>query len=185
MRRRPPPKRDLLEALTDAEAACVLRQHLARHPELREEVVGFVRSKFATVDRDGVAAAVRAAILAISVDDIWDRSGERVDGYVEEVDAAWEVFTEALDPFSDQVVRLFAGGEPAAALATLEGALVALHDLPQDSGDDDALSRAQDFPAEAAATLVDRWVAAGGGASDPAFLRQAVPRWPNVLAHRR
>jgi hypothetical protein len=171
--------------MTEAEAASVLRQLLARHAELRWEALGLVRSQLATVERAGVAEAVRDAMLAVSLDDIWDRSGARRDGYVEEVEAAWEVFEEALAPFSDEVVRMLEVGETDAARATVEGALVALHDLPRDHGNDSALSRAEDFPGEAAGTLVDRWAAAGGGPLGDAFLQRFVPRWATFLARHR
>ena len=37
----------------------------------------------------------------VSLDDIWDRSGARRDGYVEEVEAAWEVPAEAVAVWGD------------------------------------------------------------------------------------
>lgn len=184
MSRRKRGTRDLLTAMTDAEAARVLRQLLSRHPELRSEAMGLARADLAAVEREGVAEAVRDAILAVSLEDIWDRSGSRRDGYVEEVEAAWEVFEEAFEPFANEVVRLVELGETAAARVTVEGALVALHGLPRAPGNDSALSRAEDFPGEAAATLVGRWLTAGGGPLDDVFVQRFVPRWATFLTRR-
>lgn len=173
-------KRDMLAALSDAEAASVLRQLLSRHPELRSVALDVARAQLTGVERAEVTEGVRDAILAVSLEDIWSRCGARYGAYVEEGEAAWEVFDETLAPFANEVVRLVELGEADAARVTIEGALEALHDLPRDAGNDCALSRAPDWPGEAAGTLLERWSAAGGGPLDDEFWR-LVPRWESFL----
>jgi hypothetical protein len=183
MSRRKPPPGDLLASMTEAEAAWVLRGLLVRHPELRDEARELLHGEIARSSRADVAVGVRGAVLGASLREVWDRAGAHAHGYVDEADAAWELCEEALEPFVDEMERLLGVGELVAARASFEGILLGLYGLPR-VPEDGALSRAEDFPSEAALGLVDRWLAAGGPAPDRATIARVAPKWSAALSRR-
>lgn len=169
-------RKKVLDVLRDDEAAVVLRQLLVRHPELVPEVEAIAKDILPPRSRDAVAEAVAMAILAVTLDDIWDRSGRQDDRYVAENEAAWDVFEAVMKPFEDDVVRLVSIGHMDDARITVEGILIGLYSLP-DPREHEALARAEDWPADAAGTIAGRWTAASGGALDEAFVLQHLPDW--------
>jgi hypothetical protein len=54
---------------------------------------------------DEVADCVQAELESLAVEDDWDRSGRRRDGYVDPGDTAWRMFEAALNPFREEMVK--------------------------------------------------------------------------------
>jgi hypothetical protein len=64
------------------------------------------------IDLDETAEEVFLILDSIDVQDCWDRSGGRRDGYTSPDEAAAEIMEEELQPFFDQVVRYHELGMP-------------------------------------------------------------------------
>lgn len=89
-----------LDRLTADERAEVLAALLAASPDLLAEAEGEARRLLDSVTVHAVAGAVAAALTYIPLEALGARAGRvRGRGYVHETDAAWELVTEAMDPF--------------------------------------------------------------------------------------
>jgi len=154
------PRKSLLDGLTDAESASVLRHLLHAHPQLREECEALARDLLSRVDQDEVARDVVSAVNAVRLGDLQDRAGRHSRGYTSPTEAARELFQEAIEPTQDALIRYLRLGLDAQALATLRGALAGLYAI-RDRKDHEVLSWASDFPSDAAFCLLRLWACDG------------------------
>lgn len=58
-----------------------------------------------SVDIEDIAFEVYFALDCIEVEEVWNRSGNTRDGYVDPTEMAWQIFEEALYPFRDEVIK--------------------------------------------------------------------------------
>jgi hypothetical protein len=154
------PRKSLLDGLTDAELASVLRHLLHSHPQLRDEAEFIARDLLSRVNQAEVARDVVAAINAVRLGDLQDRAGNYSRGYTAPTEAAWELFQEAIEPTQDEMVRYLRLGLDDQALATLRGAIAGLYKI-KDRKDHEVLSWASDFPSDAAFCLLRLWACDG------------------------
>lgn len=115
--------RDLAVGLDDA--LSVLRQLLARRPELRANLAAILTEGAATIDRDEVAADLADALQSIPIEDVWAQSGRAPYGYVDPREKAAELLLAAAEGEIARMERLLEQGEPAAATAVLLGIVLA------------------------------------------------------------
>jgi hypothetical protein len=97
------PKSDILDIITPDQALIVLKQLAVQDPKIKKKAREIALGLVDEVDVEGVTEEVFWALDSIALEDVWDRSGSKRDGYVDPGDAAWEVFEEALDPFLDSL----------------------------------------------------------------------------------
>lgn len=98
---------------------------VAQRPELKLEAERLAVELLSSVSIDDVAAQVEVALVEIPLDALGSRSGRvRGRGYVHEVDAAWELVEEAVEPFRSDIERRASLGFSHAA-ATLAVGIVA------------------------------------------------------------
>ena len=124
-----------LDTLSSSEHADVLAGLLDAHSELRSEAEQVARTLLASVVIDEVADAVSSSLEAIPLDDLGARSGRiRGRGYVHETEAAWELVTEAVEPFVADLRRRARLGLSDAAAALSVGIVAGLYRLrePED-----------------------------------------------------
>ncbi len=153
----------LIISLTDAEAASVLNQLLVRRPALREEAESIARGLLAEVDAEALAEELVTEITQVSLDDLNARAGRHSWGYVDPVEAAWELLDQRVAPYRDELLRLQELGFEEQALATLEGILMGLQAVGGRRGGHYVLETAPDFEDETAIDVVEKWVQGGGG----------------------
>ena len=119
-----------LDALTGIEPARLLAELLDAHPELRLEAEQAARRLFDTVDVEGVADDVAWALEDVSLEDLASRSGRvRGRGYVHETDGAWELVSEAVEPFMIDLRRRSRLGLMDAAAAVTMGIVAGLYQV--------------------------------------------------------
>lgn len=117
-----------LDALTGDEHGRVLAALLDAHPDLRAEAEQAARILLGAATLDSVADDVTSAIDAITIEDLAGRSGRiRGRGYVHENEAAWELLSEAIQPFMTDLRRRAALGLPDAAAAVAAGIVSGLY----------------------------------------------------------
>jgi hypothetical protein len=73
----------VLESLSPEEAQAVLRELTARDSGIRNKAAEIALKHVADVDVDGVADEVFCELDAIDIEDVWDNSGAKGDGYVD------------------------------------------------------------------------------------------------------
>lgn len=128
MATRRPPATAALDALHGNESAAVLRALLETHPELRPEADQAARRLLEATTVETVAEDVAWALGYISLDDLAARSGRvRGRGYVHENEAAWELVSEAAEPFIADLRRRAALGLADAAAIVATGIVAGLY----------------------------------------------------------
>jgi hypothetical protein len=152
-------KTSLVDELKPGEAALVLRQLLADHPELLSEAEKISRSTLGDVSFESIASEVEDSIRQLSLDDLNGRAGRHSWGYTEPTEAAWELLEEAVEPFVEDMRRHLSLGLDEEAFEICKGILLGLYQCRDASGDE-FLGWASDFPAEAAGNTLADWIAA-------------------------
>jgi len=180
----------LLDKLTEAEAASVLRKLLDRHSELRAEAEAAARDMLAGISPLSVAGEIEDALLQFDYDDLNGRAGRRSCGYVEPSEAAGELLEEALDPCIKNMKRYLEAGLQDQACQFCQGILLGLYRVR--GSENDILNWAPDFPGEAAGNVLEVWretsgsdrgsaPAKGRRRLSPDFVREDVPDWDWLL----
>lgn len=176
----------LLDKLSPGESAAVLGMLLERHGELREEAEKMARDQLEEVSADAVADDVESALLQYDYDDLNDRAGDHSGDYVEPSEAAWELLEEEVEPFVAEMKRYLEIGLEEQGLRQCQGILLGLY-RASETGDNDVLGWAEDFPADAAGEALKKWRSAGGVAGAEArrfpagFAKEHLPNWPWLL----
>lgn len=117
-----------LDALHGEERSLVLAELLASHPDLKTHAEQAALQLLRTVTVEGVADEVAGALDEIPMEDLASRSGRvRGRGYVHENEAAWELVSEAVEPFLTDVRRRAALGLTDAASAVATGIVAGLY----------------------------------------------------------
>lgn len=122
------PTAPALGALDPTERSKVLDVLIAERPELAVEAERLAAGLLASVSIDQVASDVEAALVEIPLDELGARAGRvRGRGYVHEVDAAWELVEEAIEPFRTDLGRRAALGLLDGAASVAIGLVAGLH----------------------------------------------------------
>jgi hypothetical protein len=98
-------KPNTLNAIAGADAIEILRILADRDKELSKEIDSIAHDLLADVSLIEVAGCVQAELASLAVEDVWDRSGARRDGYVDPGEAAMQVFEVALEPFREDMLK--------------------------------------------------------------------------------
>src|SRR5260370_12124351 len=128
-----PPCSRVLESLTGSDALSILKILAKRDERLAREIDAVAGELLGEVDVAGVAANVMDELESLDVDDIFDKSGARRDGYVDPGEAAFQMFEEALAPFLQDMERYRTLGLPEQANACCLGILQGIYDFAEES----------------------------------------------------
>ena len=146
----------MLDRLDSVEAAAVLRQLLAAHPEIVSEAEEISRSLLREETYAAIADEIEEAVQALDMGDLNARAGAHEWGYVEPSEAAWEILEEAVEPFVADIERRIALGLEDAALQLCQGVVLGLYRVERGTGGELA-QWAPDFFAEAAGGAINAW----------------------------
>jgi len=98
-----PSQSRILESLTGSDALSILKILADRDERLAREIDAVAGELLGEVNVAGVAANVKDELESLDVDDIFDKSGARRDGYVDPGEAAFQMFEEAADCAAPQI----------------------------------------------------------------------------------
>jgi hypothetical protein len=148
----PPRKKakDTLDHLGPEERAQVLRELLKRHTDLRGEANEIAESLIDDVAIEDVAEEVAYLVGSVGIEELNGRAGKQSWGYVEPVEAAWELLEESIEEIQSDMKRRVEAGMRRAAEKICQGIVLGLHEV-DGTDSDGALGWVPDFPAEAAA----------------------------------
>src|SRR5580704_6553884 len=104
-REKPLSETRLLDRLTPDEADAVLQGLLKRHPELRPEAEELARNRATSSSIEEIVDEVFCAVSSVGLDELNQRAGSHRWGYVEPVEAAWELLEESLEHLIDDMKR--------------------------------------------------------------------------------
>ena len=126
-----------LEHLSPSEQGRVLAALLDTHPQLRPSADQLAYAELCDVDPEVVAAEVVEGFLAQPFFEIGNRAGRRPGrGYVDEVEAQWELLEESLAPFVAEIDRLARAGLQTVARRQALGIIAGLEELRGSAGEE-------------------------------------------------
>jgi hypothetical protein len=149
-------KPDTLDAISGTDAIQVLRILADQDREMAQKIDVIVKDLLADVSVDEVANGVQAELESLAVEEVWDRSGRRRDGYVDPGDAAWRMFEDALEPFRVEMAKHQQLSMPKQAEAVCLGILKGIHDF-QWSSRTEFKDWAVDAPADFFWVYLEEW----------------------------
>ena len=100
-------KNDIFNKISPSEALEILKQIAKTDKKLKKRIIELAEELFRNVDVEAVCDEVFDALDGIDVYELWDRAGSRTDGYTSPEDMAVEMFEESLEPFLQELYRLF------------------------------------------------------------------------------
>ncbi len=173
-------KPSTLDAITGTDAIQVLRILANRNKELSNEIDVIVKKLLADVSIEEVAKCVQSELESLSIEDVWDRSGRRRDGYVEPSETAWQMFETALEPFREDLQKHQHLSMLEQAEAICLGILKGVYDFEWDSNTE-FKDLADDAPAEFFSDYLGEWKESFQNRSSRGrlsqFLTTHCPKW--------
>jgi hypothetical protein len=151
-----PSRSRVLESLTGSDALSILEILAERDEKLAREIDAVAGELLSEVNVAGVAANVKDELESLDIDDVFDKSDARRDGYVDPGDAAFQMFEEALAPFLQDMERYRTLGLPEQASACCLGILQGIYDFDKDSSTQ-YKEWAVDAPEEYFGQVADAW----------------------------
>ena len=98
-------KGDIFDAISSDDAFDILRLLAREDREIAKRIEQIAIEYLEDVDIEDIAFEVYFALDGIEVEEVWDRSGNTRDGYVDPTEMAWQIFEEVLAPFRDEVTK--------------------------------------------------------------------------------
>lgn len=149
-------KEDVFNKITPKEALKILK-HLAKTDnKIKRKIIELAENLIKSVDIEKICEDVYYALDVIDVHELWDRAGPRSDGYISPEDMAVEMFEETVEPFSQELFRLFELNMRQEAKLYCMGILKGIYQYEEDSGSE-FKSWATDVPGECFGYLLSEW----------------------------
>ena len=148
--------KEVLSKLTGDQAFQVLERLAAGDAGLARTIEAVAKRLLAAVGVDETADEVFDALDAIAVEDCWDRTGSRRDGYTSPDEAAVELIEENLQPFSDQAERYHEIGMLDQERDYCAGIILGLYRYETESKSE-FRNWSEDLPLDSAGCLLDEW----------------------------
>ena len=167
-----------VEDLDPAEAMEVLRRLTKRRDAVGEAIRAEIVNVATQVHPDAIVAQVHADLSALTVEDLWDRSGRTSHGYVHPAEESWVMVEEVVTPHVERTRQLQKWGRRAEAreycLAVLGGIYTYAHE-----SDSEFKDHSPDDPAEAFRWVYSSWKRGErDGAALAEFEREIAGRFP-------
>ena len=149
-------KDDIFNKISPNEALEILRQITKTDTRLKKKIIELAEDLFRDVDVDEICEDVFYALDGIDVHELWDRAGPKSDGYTSPEDMAVEMFEESLEPFIQEMYRLFDLKMHQEAKLYCMGILKGIYQYEKDSGSE-FKDWATDVPGECFGYLLGEW----------------------------
>jgi len=149
-------KDDIFNKISPDEALEILKQIAKTDKKLKKRIIELAEDLFRNVDVEAVFGDIFSALDGIDVHELWDRAGPRTDGYTSPEDMAVEIFEEALEPFLQELHRLFDLKMHQESKLYCMGILKGIYQYEEDSGSE-FKDWATDVPGECFGFLLDEW----------------------------
>jgi hypothetical protein len=142
--------------MTGSDALSILKLLAERDDKFAEVIDATARELLGHVDFEDVAKDVQMDLEFLDVEEVWDRSGPKRDGYVDPGDAAWQMFEDALQPFEDAIDKYKRLSMSSEARSYCEGILKGIYDFHRESSTE-YKDWAVDAPGEFFGRVLDEW----------------------------
>ena len=173
-------KDDIFNKISPSEALGILKQIAKTDKKLKKRIVELAEDLFRNVDVETVCDDVFDALDGIDVHELWDRAGPKTDGYTSPEDMAVEMFEEALEPFLQELYRLFDLKMHQEAKLYCMGILKGIYQYEEDSGSE-FKDWATDVPGESYGYVLNEWKKRNSNKRDKKemkdFISNECPNW--------
>ena len=173
-------KNDILKKISPNEALEILRQITKTDKKLKKRIIELAEDLFRNVDVEAVCDDVFDSLDGIDVHELWDRAGPKTDGYTSSEDMAVEMFEEALEPFLQELYRLFDLKMHQEAKLYCMGIVKGIYQYKGDSRSE-FKDWATDVPEESYSYIVNEWKKRGCRVKDKKEMRDFIanecPDW--------
>ena len=166
-----PTPSQIIKQLSSQEALAILNVLAKEDKRLAQRIAELALARLGEVKAEEVAEAVYSELDALTPEEVWDRAGRKRQGYVEPIEAAYQMLDETLDPHLEQLKKYQALGLSAQANQLCMGLLWALYRFERESASE-FKNWAVDAPGECAQTVIKAWQAGRPGKKDKAELKQ-------------
>lgn len=142
--------------MTGEDALRILRDLCASDPVVRKRVVDEAQRILADVNVEEVAESVLFDLEAISVEDLWDRSGPSSHGYSSPDEMAVQMFEEAIHPHEEEIKKYQRLCMSDPCMHYVMGTLKGIYRFEKEA-ESEFRDWATDVPAETFGFLLDEW----------------------------
>lgn len=149
-------KNDIFNKITPEEALRILKHIAKTDKTIKRKIIDLAEDLFRNVNIEEICEDVYYELDGIDVHELWDRSGARSDGYTSPEDMAFEMFEEALEPFHQELFRLFDLNMSQESKRYCMGILKGIYRYEEDSGSE-FKDWATDIPGECFGYLLSEW----------------------------
>lgn len=145
-----------VEDLDPTEAREVLLRLWRRDGPVRVEIRAEIERYLGEIEIEDVADRVFDELNALSLEELWDRSGRSHRGYAEPAEVSWEMVQDVIDPFLSEMERYSDLGMNDQAFRCCVGVLEGLYTFEHESTSD-FKKWAWDDPREAFGWVLNDW----------------------------
>ena len=149
-------KNDMFNKITPEEALGILKRISKTDNKIKRKIIDLAEDLFRNVNIEEICKNVYYALDGIDVHELWDRAGARSDGYTSPENMAVEMLEEALEPFHQELFRLFDLNMSQEAKLYCMGILKGIYRYEEDSGSE-FKDWATDVPGECFGYLLSEW----------------------------
>ena len=96
---------NILDKISSNDALAILKTLFKQDEDIAKKIEQIAIEYLSRVDIDDIASEVYFDLNDIEVEEVWDRSGNTRDGYIEPTEMAWEMFEEALNPYLKELKK--------------------------------------------------------------------------------
>lgn len=166
-----PTPSQIIKQLSPPEALAILNVLAKEDKRLAQRIAELALARLSEVEAEEVAEAVYSELDALTPEEVWDRAGRKRQGYVEPMEAAYQMIDETLDLHLEQLKKYQALGLSAQANQLCMGLLWALYRFERESKSE-FKNWAVDAPGECAQIVIKAWKAGHPGKKDKTAFKQ-------------
>lgn len=97
--------RDIFDEISAEDALAILRLLAKEDSKIAKRIEEIAIDYLKGVDIEDIASQVYFDLDSIAVEEVWERSGQKRNGYVEPTEMAYQMFEEALEPFVEEMKK--------------------------------------------------------------------------------
>lgn len=97
--------REIFDEISAEDALAILRLLAKEDSKIAKRIEQIAIEYLKGVDIEDIASQVYFDLDCIEVEEVWERSGRKRNGYVEPTEMAYQMFEEALEPFVEEMKK--------------------------------------------------------------------------------
>ncbi len=149
-------KNNLIDQITAIQASEVLRSLWNSDSEIRKKIEVVIKEQLINVDCNEVCSEVGLDLSSLNVDDVYDHSGRRRDGYHDPGEVAFEMLENVCHEYEEQMKRYHQLQMYESEMEFCKGVLLALYEF-EDYVDEDFIAQAPEMAGETFSRILDDW----------------------------